>query len=78
MLGGLRTFFVTFMYVYTVVLCLFDAIMRKALYEHEWFVLRSLFSYQIEVLALVSNLVCQIRLLLLCYMVTFKLIICCW
>jgi len=38
MQGGLRTFFVTSMYIYTVVLCLFDAIMLKALYEKEWFV----------------------------------------
>jgi hypothetical protein len=34
MLGGLRTFFITFLHGYTVVLCLFDAIMRKAFFEY--------------------------------------------
>jgi len=36
-------FFVIFIYGYTIVLCLFDAIMHKELYEYEWFVLRSYF-----------------------------------
>jgi hypothetical protein len=61
-LGGLRTFYVTFMYGYTIVLCLFDVIMRKALNEKEWFLLRFLFSYQIDLLALVSHLISQISL----------------
>ena len=33
--GGFRTFFVTFMYRYTVELFLFDVIMLKGLYEKE-------------------------------------------
>jgi hypothetical protein len=65
-LGGLHTFFVTFMYGYTVLLCLFDVIMRKALYEKEWVLLRFLFSYQIDLLALFSHLISQISLLVVC------------
>ena len=59
-LGGLLTFFVIFIYGYTVLLCLFDAIMRKSLCDNECFVLRYLFSYQTEMLALASHLVFQI------------------
>jgi hypothetical protein len=65
MVGGLRSFFVICMYGYTVALCLFAAIMCKALCEKEWFVLY-LFSYQIDLLALVSHLICKIPLLLMC------------
>ena len=58
--GGFRTFFIIFIYGYTVLLCLFDAIMRKSLCDIECFVLRYLFSYQIEMWALASYLVFQI------------------
>jgi len=65
MLGGLRTFFITFMYGYTVELFLFDLIMHKALYEHERFVLRFLFPYT-NSLVLVCSFGMSDSLLLLC------------
>jgi len=58
--GDLRSFFVACIYGYTVLLCLFDAILRKSLCENECFVLRYLFPYQTEMLALASHLVFHI------------------
>jgi hypothetical protein len=43
--------------------CYLAAITRKALYEKERFLLRSLFSYRIDLLPLVSHVVCDISLL---------------
>ena len=79
MLVALRTFFVTFIYGYTLVLCLFDAIMHNELYEYEWFGLRSYFHIRLTCL----NLFVIWYVRFLCYycvnyMATLKSIICCW
>ena len=68
-LGDLRTFFIIFIYGYAILLCLFDAIMRKFLCDIECFVLRYLFSYQTKMWAVASHLVFHI------FFVTFVLII---
>ena len=71
-LADLLTFFVIFIYYrYTVLLCLCNAIVLKSLCDNECFVLRYLFSYQTEMLALASHLVFRIFFCYLCvnYMV---------
>jgi len=54
------------MYGYMVVLCSFDVIMHKALYEHERFVLRFLFPNHTDLLVLVCSFGMSDSLLLLC------------